>query len=112
MFEIFEKELGIVLNPRDFEIIKDLTETYKIEQIKEALKIAKQNNARSVKYVVRILNSIDNDPVPSWFNKEYVKEPLTDKDKLNIEEAINCLREWHPNNFEKWAQSQRVRNGI
>lgn len=107
MYELFEKKLGIVLNPNDYEIINRLYETYSEEEINQALNIAYQNNAKKVQYVVKILYNLKSENTPSWFNSKIKKEPLSDDE---LEECIECLKEFHTTDFDKWANNQRKYN--
>lgn len=107
MYELFEKKLGIALSPNDYEIIKRIQETYPETEIKEALEIAYQNNAKRVQYVLKILNTKEKTNLPDWFDKEIKKEPMPDKE---LEECIECLKEFHNDDFEEWATKQRKEN--
>ena len=56
IFSLFETELGRTISPMEVEIIKEwLHDGFKEELIKEALKEAIYNDARSLKYIDRIL---------------------------------------------------------
>ena len=112
MFDLFEKKLGIMLSPNDYEIITRLQETYTESEIKNALEIAYQNNAKKVQYVVKILYNQSKDNLPEWFNKGYKAEPLTEEDIEEVQNAIECLKDFHPKDFDKWAEEQRKVNGI
>lgn len=55
LFSLFESELGRTISPIECEILKEWSNTYNEEIIKEALKEAIYNNVRNLKYIDRIL---------------------------------------------------------
>ncbi len=75
LYTLFESELGRTISPMECEIIKEWSNNYSEEVIKEALKEAIYNNVRSLKYIDRILYT--------WKNKGIKSKEDIIKDKKN-----------------------------
>ena len=80
LYSLFETELGRTISPMECEIIKEWQNNYQEELIKEALKEAIYNNARSLKYIDRILYT--------WKTKGITNKEGILKDKKNYRKQV------------------------
>ena len=80
LYSLFETELGRTISPMECEIIKEWQNNYREELIKEALKEAIYNNARSLKYIDRILYT--------WKTKGITNKEGILKDKKNYRKQV------------------------
>ena len=99
--KIFDKiqELIPNLSSADFTKMKWIIDNYNPKEIDSAIKVAKQNDAKSINYIIKILingvfkNKKKSSPVPDWIGKEIESNdlPLEEYEELKkeLEEALN-----------------------
>lgn len=71
------------LVPVDYEILKEISETYKSEEILKAIQYCKKQNSNSLKYLQDALSKKyygDFQTVPDWMNKTIEIEKLSKAD--------------------------------
>ena len=116
IFEYLETNFGRTISPREYEIINSYQDSFSLEVIKEAIDRACINNAKTIRYVMGILNSwkakgfkkveecqsefneirkrnkYNNTrvaPEPEWIDKEIKKKNTTDLERKQMEELLS-----------------------
>lgn len=99
--KIFDKiqELIPNLSSADFTKMKWIIDNYNPKEIDSAIKVAKQNDAKNINYIIKVLingvfkNKKKTSPVPDWIDKEIEPEDLPEEEyeklKKELEEALN-----------------------
>ena len=90
-----------VLNSSDYEIIKNISSKYSLEQVKQALAISKQNKAYSLKYLLQVLvNGIkETSPIkspskvfsPEWLNQDIQSQPMEDTELEELQKEFEKI---------------------
>ena len=92
IFSLFETELGRTISPMEVEIIKEwLHDGFSEELVKEALKEAIYNDARSLKYIDRILFN--------WKNKGIKNKSDIIKDKKKFKKSSKPIEPLYDYNW-------------
>ena len=89
-----------ILTPNDYEIINKIVENFTIDQVKEAIPICEENNARSLKYLIQVLTNPKSKikptkkivPIPDWINNEPKYVRASDETIKELEEAFKEFR--------------------
>lgn len=98
--DIIQKNYRSVLNVIDYQIIEQIESKYSLEQVNDAINVAKKCNTDSLRYLVKVLESklIKENKTPDWLNKEIVNEKLTNEDikiKEDFDSFINNFRAYN-----------------
>ena len=98
--DIIQKNYRSVLNVTDYQIIEQIESKYSLEQVNDAINVAKKCNTDSLRYLVKVLESklIKENKTPDWLNKEIVNEKLTNEDikiKEDFDSFINNFRAYN-----------------
>ena len=81
------------LTPNDYEMLNEVIDKYTEEELKNAIEISKNNNAKSIKYLIQVLKN----PIkktrrihPKWLDEEIKGTELiiTDEERREIDEII------------------------
>lgn len=116
IFEYLETNFGRTISPREYEIINSYREIFSLDIIKEAIDRACINNAKTIRYVMGVLNSWESKgfkkveecqsefnevrkrnkynntrvaPEPEWIDKEIKKKDTTDLERKQMEELLS-----------------------
>ena len=101
IFEYLETNFGRTISPREFEIINSYQETFSLDIIKEAIDRACINNAKTIRYVMGVLNS--------WKSKGFKKieecrnefNEIKNSKKYNNQNRVASTPEWFDKKVEK-----------
>lgn len=101
IFEYLETNFGRTISPREFEIIDSYQETFSLDIIKEAIDRACINNAKTIRYVMGVLNS--------WKSKGFKKieecrnefNEIKNSKKYNNQNRVASTPEWFDKKVEK-----------
>lgn len=74
------QEFKPVLNSADYELIKQISNKYSLEELKQAIKVCKDNNAYSIKYLLQVLTNKPKTNKPEWLDKELSNDPIPEED--------------------------------
>lgn len=110
IFEYLETNFGRTISPREFEIINSYRDTFTLDIIKEAIDRACINNAKTIRYVMGILDSWKSKGfkkieecrsefckikkyqktanIPEWFDKKVEKRDASVEEIREIEELL------------------------
>ena len=69
-----------VLNSTDYELIKQISNKYSLEELKRAIKVCKDNNAYSIKYLLQVLVNKPKVNQPEWLDKDIKAETIPEED--------------------------------
>ena len=69
-----------VLNAMDFEMINQIIDKYSLEELKRAIKVCKDNNAYSIKYLLQVLVNKPKVNQHEWLDKDIKTETIPEED--------------------------------
>lgn len=69
-----------VLNAMDYEMINKIIDKYSLEELKRAIKVCKDNNAYSIKYLLQVLVNKPKVNQPEWLDKDIKTETIPEED--------------------------------